>query len=118
MIGMKGGMVLNNRQYAVNVNVVILGSISNIVEIHEMADIVKRSVYTNVWNPEPQPNVELKTLIRECFDQIRMADIVYAVSKKNGSIGDGVSYELEYARSLGKICRVYSTKENAFYDYL
>ena len=40
--------------------------------------------------------------IHEVFDNIEWCDRVYVVRKNNGEIGHGTTYEIEYARRLGK----------------
>ena len=38
----------------------------------------------------------------ECFDRIESADVIVAVKKPNNTFGEGVTYELEYAKRLNR----------------
>ncbi len=45
--------------------------------------------------------------IEKCFYYIEKADIVFAVSKPDYTFGDGVMYEMEYAKRIGEKVVVY-----------
>lgn len=81
--------------------VYVIGSISNYSRITKAA-----YEYTEMGNDVnyvfPQPDKSLKELIVDCFHRIREADLIVVVVKDDGSIGDGVTYEIVYAESLGK----------------
>ena len=44
-----------------------------------------------------QPSVDRETLIWKAFTNIMWADLVVAVSKPDGSFGDGTKYEMIFA---------------------
>ena len=80
----------------------IIGSISNYKEITKAAYEYYDKADYDINYVFPQPNRSLKELIIECFEKIREADIIVVVKKDNGSIGDGTTYEVVYAETLGK----------------
>lgn len=46
----------------------------------------------------PQPDKELSFLIDQAYENILASSIVIAVSKSDGTYGDGTLYEIEFAR--------------------
>ena len=58
-----------------------------------------------------QPDKDFQDLVKECYDNIEWADIIYVIKKKDGTIGNGVTYELEYAKRLKKQIVLIDTKD-------
>lgn len=55
---------------------------------------------------KPEPDKSFAECVSNCFDNIEWADIIYALRKPDGTFGEGVTYELEYAKRLGKKIRI------------
>ena len=55
---------------------------------------------------KPEPDKSFTECVSNCFDNIEWADIIYALPKPDGTFGEGVTYELEYAKRLGKEIRI------------
>ena len=75
----------------------IIGSISQEEQIKKLADKFNTTMYV-----KHQPNKSFKQLVSEAFTNIEEADLIIAVKKPDGTFGEGTTYELEYARRLGK----------------
>ena len=58
-----------------------------------------------------QPDKDFQDLVKECFDNIEWADVIYVILKNDGSIGRGVAYEIEYAKRCKKEINIVTTEE-------
>lgn len=57
---------------------------------------------------QPESDKIFSECVSTCFDNIEWADSIYVVLKPDGTIGQGVTYELEYAKRLNKKIRYIS----------
>lgn len=80
-------------------NIYIIGSLSQANQIKKVADSIKDA---DVRYVQPEPAKTFSECVSTCFDNIEWADSIYAVLKPDGTIGQGVTYELEYAKRLNK----------------
>ena len=48
-----------------------------------------------------QPEVPFRKLVEDCFNKIEKADQVIVIPKDDGSIGEGVTYEIAFANRVG-----------------
>lgn len=81
-------------------NIYVIGSLTHDEQIKEVADY-----YTSLGNDvdyvKKQPEVPFKKLVEDCFDKIEKADEVIVIPKDDGSIGEGVTYEITFAKRVG-----------------
>lgn len=82
--------------------VFVIGSLKQQEDIERIAAGYKKT-YKNVLFVSADPSKSIAEHIKECFDRIESADVVVAVKKTNNTFGEGVTYELEYAKRLNKI---------------
>lgn len=81
---------------------VICASMSQVGAISELARQL-HSIGLLVFVPLPAFEGTDKELLAKIHEQaIRLADIVYCLTKFNGEMGDSVIREMQYANSLGK----------------
>lgn len=80
-----------------DVNVFVIGSLTQSTQIKEIAKKYIHAKYVH-----SQPSKSFKQLVSEAFDNIEEADVIIALRKPDGSIGQGVTYEIEYAKRLNK----------------
>ena len=80
-------------------SIYIIGSLSQANQIKKVADSIKDA---DVRYVQPEPDKTFNECVSTCFDNIEWADSIYAVLKPDGTIGQGVTYELEYAKRLNK----------------
>ena len=66
-----------------------------------VADKYKRMGH-NVDYAKQQPGEPFGRIVENAFANIRNADLIAVVLKPDGTIGDGTTYEMVYAESLGK----------------
>ena len=85
------------KKYMNEQKIFIVGSISQEEQIKKLADKFNTTMYV-----KHQPNKSFKQLVSEAFTNIEEADLIIAVKKPDGTFGEGTTYELEYARRLGK----------------
>ena len=83
----------------------IIGSVHDVHTASVMRSLV--SYHKSIGNEVVcvKPEVDKKTmeeLIMECYNNIDNADIIIAVSKSDGDYGVGTTYELLYAKHIGK----------------
>lgn len=84
------------------ITIYIIGSLSNSDVIEDVAELFANMADADITYVKPQPDKSHEELIHQCYEKIKVSDIVVAVVKKDGTLGDGTLYEIEYARSLGK----------------
>lgn len=80
-------------------SIYIIGSLSQANQIKKVADSIKD---VDVRYVQPEPAKTFSECVSTCFDNIEWADSIYAVLKPDGTVGQGVTYELEYAKRLNK----------------
>ena len=81
--------------------VFVIGSLKQQEDIEIIAAGYKET-YKNVLFVSADPSKSIAEHIKECFDRIESADVVVAIKKPNNTFGEGVTYELEYAKRLNK----------------
>jgi nucleoside 2-deoxyribosyltransferase len=83
----------------------IIGSLSNMDYIKKVGDVYRRQGYevTTVHN---QPFKTPSEIVLNTYRTIEETDAVIAVTKKDGSFGDGTTYEIAFASHIGKPVRV------------
>lgn len=82
-------------------NIFIIGSLSREKRIEETAKFL-RSIGCNVDHVRKQPDKDFTTLVYEAFQKISEADSIVAVQKEEGGLGEGTTYEVAFARFIGK----------------
>ena len=90
-------------------NVYIIGSLTMLDTINIIANLLN-SKELNVRYVKKETK-DFKQCVSDCYDNIEQADIIYAVKKKDGTIGNDVTYELEYAKRLKKQIVLIDTKD-------
>lgn len=84
----------------------IIGSMSQADEIQKQAEYYQFQVENEVRYVKPEPDKTFSQLVADCFENILWADRVYIISKPDGSIGEGIIYEKEFARRTGKKIKI------------
>lgn len=85
----------------VKTKVVLLGSLSQLDELNEIAKAYRDA--GNLVIVPSKSKSELKYTIRRLLARIKEADLIVVLNKPNNQpLGDGVTYEVEFARSLDK----------------
>lgn len=79
----------------------IIGSLSQADKIAETAAYYAGDIY-DVRYVRKEPEKTFEELVTQAFDNIEWADIVMVVCKDDGVIGNGTTYEVEYAKRLKK----------------
>lgn len=79
----------------------VIGSLSCLDRIESIANHYKKFGH-EVDHVEKAPNIPFEKLVENCYARINMADKIVAVTKKDGSIGKATTYEIAFARFLGK----------------
>ena len=83
-------------------NVYIIGSLSQEQDIEAVADYFEQRGDTVKCVRKESPYKPFAMIVDECFRNIRWADLVVALKKSDDSFGPGTTYELAYARTIGK----------------
>lgn len=83
-------------------NIYIIGSLSQQEKIEKLGKCLMNNIDESVRYVKKENDLSFNECISQCYDNIEWADDVIVVKKENGTIGDGVSYEMEYARRLNK----------------
>jgi len=91
----------------------IIGSLSQADKIESTAKYYIGTGRYDVRYVKPEPEKNLMTLIEKCFKNILWSDRVYVVPKSDGTFGDGVSYEIAFAKMIGKIVEVFCTEKKS-----
>lgn len=91
----------------------IIGSLSQESQIKKFADqlLMDLPIKYGVRYVYSQPDKDFQDLVKECFDNIEWADVIYVILKNDGSIGRGVAYEIEYAKRCKKEINIVTTEE-------
>lgn len=55
-----------------------------------------------VYFVSKQPNKSFDILVKEAFDTILISDVIFVLLKPDGTIGQGVTYEIEFAKRMNK----------------
>ena len=82
-------------------NVVIIASLSQEEDIKDVKDYYLSLGYL-VDYPTPQFNKSFHEIVEDYFYRISLADKVVAITKDDGSFGEGSTYELAFAKFLNK----------------
>lgn len=80
----------------------IIGSLSQEEAIKSIADYYIGTERYRVRYVKKEPQKSLKSIIQKCFLNIVWADRVIAVPKSDGTYGEGVTYEIVFAKLIGK----------------
>ncbi len=88
----------------------VIGSLSVEDSIKSVADLYS-TLGADVKYVKKQPDKSLEYLIKEAFERISEADMIVAVPKPDGTFGEGTTYELAFAKHLGKITWKYTVDE-------
>lgn len=81
-------------------NIYIIGSMSNYDKIQEAVQCFERQGQQPRY---AQPSTDnLPTCIERCYTNIDWANVVIAVPKDDGTFGNGTTYEIAYAKHIGK----------------
>lgn len=78
----------------------VIGSLSQEKEIEKIAFSLMDKYY--VYFVSKQYNKSFDVLVKEAFDNILISDVIFVLLKPDATIGQGVTYEIEYAKRLGK----------------
>lgn len=61
-----------------------------------------RSIGCKVDHVRKQPDKNFEDLVWEAFQKIYEADLIVAIQKEEGGFGEGITYEVAFARFIGK----------------
>ena len=78
----------------------VIGSLSQEQEIEKIAFSLMDKYY--VYFVSKQPNKSFDILVKEAFDTILIWDVIFVLLKPDGTIGQGVTYEIEFAKRMNK----------------
>lgn len=78
----------------------VIGSLSQEQEIEKIAFSLMDKYY--VYFVSKQPNKSFDILAKEAFDTILISDVIFVLLKPDGTIGQGVTYEIEFAKRMNK----------------
>ena len=81
--------------------VFVIGSLSCAERIKAIADMYLE-LGDDVEYVKKQPEKAFEVLVDEAFDLISKADRIVAVAKYDGTFGQGTTYEMAFAKFLGK----------------
>ena len=79
----------------------VIGSLSQEDEIEKTSQYYENLGYI-VDHVRKQPSKAFPDLVNEAFRKIYEADQIVVVPKKDGSFGEGVTYEITFAKFVGK----------------
>lgn len=88
----------------------VIGSLSNILDITRLAHILSGHGDL-VKSVKLENNKSFAECVAKCFDNIEWCDRVVVVTKPNGLLGNGTTYEIEYAKRLNKPVIISTNKE-------
>ncbi len=78
----------------------VIGSLSQEQEIEKIAFSLMDKYY--VYFVSKQPNKSFDILVKEAFDTISISDVIFVLLKPDGTIGQGTTYEIEFAKRMNK----------------
>ncbi len=78
----------------------VIGSLSQEQEIEKIAFSLMDKYY--VYFVSKQPNKSFDILVKEAFDTISISDVIFVLLKTDGTIGQGTTYEIEFAKRMNK----------------
>lgn len=78
----------------------VIGSLSQEQEIEKIAFSLMDKYY--VYFVSKQPNKSFDILVKEAFDTILISDVIFVLLKPDGTIGQGVTYKIEFAKRMNK----------------
>ena len=81
-------------------NIYVIGSLSRSKRIKEIAEQYM-SLGHHVDYVKKQPETPFRKLVEDCFDKIEKADQVIVIPRDDGSIGEGTTYEIVFAKRVG-----------------
>lgn len=87
----------------------IIGSLSQMDDILKMKELHK-DLYTVITVKKEKQNISFENIVRDCFKKITECNRLLVVTKPDSSLGEGVTYEVEFARFLGKNISFYTPK--------
>ena len=94
-------------------NIYIIGSLS---QADEIKDIANRLLdFGNIRYVKPEPDKTFAKCVQTCFDNIEWANIIHVITKPDGSLGEGVTYEVEYAKRLCKTIHIHNIHDTEFH---
>lgn len=82
----------------------VIGSLSKEHEIKLFAKFLENKYEVNYVKSQNSKN--FSELVNECFSNIEKADVIFVMPKKDGTLGKGTMYEIEYAKRLNKLKEV------------
>jgi len=77
----------------------IIGSLAQANDIKKVAESLNTA---DVKYVKHEANKSFEECVKQCFDNIEQCSELYVVSKNDGSLGQGATYEVEYAKRLDK----------------
>ena len=81
-------------------NIYVIGSLTCDKKIKEIAEHYI-SLGHRVDYVKKQLETPFRKLVEDCFDKIEKADLVIVIPKDDGSIGEGTTYEIVFAKRVG-----------------
>lgn len=91
--------------------IVIIASLYQEDDIKTTVDYYTRLGYV-VDYPKRQPNKNFADIVEDYLRKIYDADLVVAITKNDGTFGEGATYELAFAEFFGKrIVTLHNTKQ-------
>ena len=81
--------------------VFVIGSLSCKDRIDAVAAFM-RELGDNVETVQSQPDKSFEDVVYDTYSKIESADRIVVVTKEDGSIGEGTTYEVAFAKFLGK----------------
>ena len=93
-------------------NVCILASLEQDRDnIRRLAHAYMQKGYFVIY-PFPKPDVPRQTIFLDYLRDIDKADKIAVLTKSDGTIGDGVAYEMAFAEYLVKTITIFQPNEN------
>lgn len=90
-----------------SLKIYVIGTLSREENIKEIAMYyMNKGYFVNFVQKDNNKSYEEK--IRDCYKNIRSADLIIAVPHKDNILGIGTMYEIEYAKTLSKDVKVWN----------
>lgn len=86
--------------FALKEKAFVIGSLSQEKQIKKLAISLMDKYY--VYFVEKQPEKSFEVLVKDTFDNISFCDVIFVLLKPDGTIGQGTTYEVEFAKRIGK----------------